>query len=114
MKFTLSLIIALSSFSSFASTFNCVGTEPFWGAEITDKVIRYSDPVNEKISLKILSKKNALGFAEDAAFVVKTKYASASVSLGECSDGMSDEVYSHTIVLEMNGDVLAGCCNKAE
>lgn len=114
MKLTLATLIAFTSLSSFASTLKCVGTEPFWGAEITDKVVRYSDPVNENMSLKILSKKNAIGFAEGAAFVVKTKYASAAVTMGECSDGMSDEVYSHTIVLEMNGNVLAGCCNKAE
>lgn len=114
MKLTLSLFIALTSFSTSAATLNCVGTEPFWGAQITDKMLRYSDPVNEKMSLKILSKKMAVGYGEDGAFVVKTKYANASVALGECSDGMSDEVYSHTIVLEMNGNVLAGCCSKAE
>lgn len=114
MKTILAALIAFTSLSSFASTLNCIGTEPFWNAQITDKVIRFSDPENEKVSLKILSIKNAIGFGEGSAFIAKTKYASAAVTLGECSDGMSDEVYSHTIVLEMNGNVLAGCCNKAE
>jgi uncharacterized membrane protein len=111
MKTLISLSLLFCSFSTSAATFSCVGTEPFWGAKITDKGVHYSDPVSKE-HLKITSKKNAIGFAEGASFVVKTKYTSTAVAMGECSDGMSDEVYSHTIVMEKGGVVLSGCCNK--
>lgn len=110
MKMLFSLTVLLFSLSSMASSFKCVGTEPFWSLEITDKVIRYSDPVSQE-SYKVTQKKSAWGFSENAAFVIKTKYTSAAVTLGDCSDGMSDELYTYTIVFEKNDGVLAGCCN---
>lgn len=99
--------------SAFASTLNCNGTEPFWSAEITDSLIRFSSPGTNE-SLKITSRTTAAGFTEEGAFVVKTKYTSSAISMGSCSDGMSEHEYTHTIVMEKNGQVLAGCCDIAK
>ena len=48
------------------------------------------------------------------ATVTKTKYATLTTVMGECSDGMSDEVYSHHAVFDIGGAVLAGCCDMAK
>lgn len=116
MKFIIALAILSSSFSAFAApTFECGGTEPFWNANISNNYITYSDiMVDKKVSLKITSRKEAHGYSEGAAFIVKTKYAQAAVAIGSCNDGMSDETYSHTILFENDGRLLGGCCNRIE
>ncbi len=115
MKIIIALVLLSSSFSVFAApTFECHGTEPFWNATIDQNYITYADAINnKKIKLKIISRREAHGYSEGAAFVVKTKYARAAVALGTCNDGMSDDQYSHTILLE-NGSLLGGCCNRID
>lgn len=108
----LALSFALLSATSFASTLSCAGTEPFWSVSTTDKMLMYSDPVSRTRPMPITSITQAAGFAEGFAFIVKTKSTRLTVIMGECSDGMSDEVYSHHAVYEMGNTVLAGCCNK--
>ena len=115
MKMIIALAIITSSLSVFAApTFECGGTGPIWNARIDNDYITYSDTVNnEKIKLKIISRKEAHGYSKGAAFIVKTKYAQAAVAIGECEDGVSDNKYSHTILLENNG-LLGGCCNRID
>ena len=66
------------------------------------------------MKLAILSTREAAGMPAGYATVTKTRYASLTTVKGECSDGMSDEVYSHHAVFDVNGVVLYGCCNMAK
>jgi uncharacterized membrane protein len=109
------LLVALSfsifSTTTFATTVSCAGTEPFWSVRTDGKVLMYSDPVSRTRPLPITSVTQAAGFANGFAFIVKTNSTRLTVIAGECSDGMSDETYSHHTIYEMGDRVLAGCCN---
>jgi len=110
------LALAFSVSSATASEYECFGTEPFWGAKITDSHISV-DNFESKFSEKITSRETAAGVGDEYAFVVKTKKLSASVITGECNDGMSDNIYSHHIILEGADSFsrpLYGCCNKVK
>lgn len=108
----MALVLSAYSIPTFAATLNCGGTEPFWSAQVTDKTIKVSSPVEEQnMTLKVVSKTQAAGFVDNFAMVIKTKYTSLSVIAGDCSDGMSDLTHSHHAVFDYNGTVLAGCCN---
>ena len=114
MKTTIALILLTLSASSFASEYECFGTEPFWGAKITKTELSIDDFETQSTS-KIMSRETAAGVGEDYAFIVRTKDQTASVIAGECNDGMSDNIYSHHIMIDnVGGRVVYGCCNKAE
>lgn len=111
-KIILAVSVLMISASTFASSLNCTGTEPFWSVSIKNGILKYNDPVLEKpMSLKVLSTQNAAGFSEGTVMIIKTKFTRLSAISGACSDGMSDDTYSHHAIFETNGVVLAGCCN---
>ncbi len=114
---TLVLFASLAALTtaSAQADMSCVGTEPFWGLKVSEKTIRFSSPdVLDGIQLKVISKKEAAGMVEGFATVMKTKHTSLTMVHGECSDGMSDHLYSHHAVFEMNGTVYYGCCSASE
>jgi len=102
------LTFSLISTASFATTVNCVGTEPFWSVRTDGKVLMYSDPVSRTRPMPITSVTQAAGFADGFAFIVKTKTTRLTVIAGQCSDGMSDETYTHHTVLMKMGKNCAG------
>lgn len=107
------LLAAFATNSFAASNWQCVGTEPFWGATILDTKIVFASPELERPdSSSIVSRQTAAGVGPDFAFVIKTKNLSATVVSGACTDGMSDTEYTHHIVIDRgNTRVLYGCCN---
>lgn len=114
MKKLIILILSLSA-TAFGETpvFHCVGTEPFWSINVSEreKLIRFSTP-DERMSLRILRKRVAVGSSDYGAFILDTKYTSLTVFPSNCNDGMSDRVYTHSAVFDMGGrDVLSGCCD---
>ena len=110
-KSILALVLALSATAGLASEYSCFGTEPFWGAKITKSELMVDDFENQSSEV-ITSKNTAIGVGEEYVFVVKTKNKSMTVVTGECSDGMSDTIYSHHAVLDLgNNKVFYGCCN---
>lgn len=113
LLFTL-ILTAFTTTSFAASNWKCVGTEPFWGATILDNKVVFASPELERpVSSSIVSLQTAAGVGPDFAFVVKTQNLTATVVSGACTDGMSDNEYTHHIVIDRgNTRVLYGCCNQ--
>jgi uncharacterized membrane protein len=115
MKKTIALLAFAFSLTAFAgSDYSCMGTEPFWGLELVgNKVsVNLSLGDDEIKTEAVVSRIQAAGYSDGVAFVVKTGSASATIVLGECSDGMSDQVYTNHIVYTKGDAVLYGCCNQ--
>lgn len=109
-------ILAITTFMltipAFAANLNCSGTEPFWNATIDNKLMTVSDAsLDNPVKLKILSVNQAAGFTDNNIMVIKTKFSRMTVVAGNCSDGMSEETYTHHAVLERDGIIFGGCCN---
>lgn len=109
------VILALScSFTAMANTsYQCFGTEPFWGMELVDNKLVLDLFDETKNTETVLSRDTAAGMANEFAFIAKTKNSTATIVTGECSDGMSDNVYSHHVVYTDGKVVLYGCCNQS-
>lgn len=117
MKSLLVLLAMSLSVSAMATDFKCAGTEPFWGMSITGDQLSYDYPADEPVNKTetIVSKKLMAARPEAFGVVAKTKKVTATIVLNDqCSDGMSDEIYSHTVVLDVKGlpMVFEGCCNE--
>jgi len=111
-KVMLIISLMILSIPAFAVNLECGGTEPFWGATVKDGLITYLDPnMDKSIKLKVTSVDQAAGYSINNIIVIKTKFTRMTVVQGDCSDGMSDETYSHNAVFEKDGIVLGGCCN---
>ena len=111
---TLVLLSLLICFKA-AFAFECVGTEPFWSANLDMKRNLLSlnlNPMNEKSKATVrVVIENAQGTGGNYAFAVKAKYVTAAItSNATCEDGMSGETYTHSVLLLGNGKPLFGCC----
>lgn len=89
-------------------TIRFTGTEPFWGGTIRAGEMRYSTPENEKgeaIAVRRFAGNSGLGFngTLDGAPV------DMAVTLGACSDGMSDRTYPFTVTLQIGTEQRRGC-----
>ena len=86
-----------------------LGTEPFWGVDITPAALTYSAPDDPGLGAAnpgpALQGTTAVysGAAADGTALVVTLIAT------ECSDGMSDRVYPLTARVEVRGQTLNGC-----
>ena len=119
MKTILTLAL-ISTFSTLVSAMDvpqlqCSGTEPFWGIKTDAKgFLSMSDPMAKKFYSKTVAK-NALGMTEGFAFQIEAQdmnknVLKLNVVKSECSDGMSDEVYPYTALVDVDGKILFGCC----
>lgn len=118
MKSTIALLaLAFTMASATASEYSCFGTEPFWDVKISKTHMSFSDFDDQPKVEEIISRETAAGVGDEYAFVVKSKSLSATVITGECNDGMSDNIYTHHVMVE-GGDVfnrpVYGCCNKVK
>lgn len=115
MKKLITILALTLSFSAMSAEYSCFGTEPFWGLKLTETSTVFSSPIEDTETTEaVTSKTNAIGYADEFAFVVKTDKGSlASVTTGECSDGMSDNVYpKHITYINNDGNVFYGCCRE--
>lgn len=84
------------------------GTEPFWGGEARDGSLTYSTPENPDgttISVTRFDGNSGLGLSGklgSAAFDM-------TVTIGACSDGMSDREYPFTVTLRIGRETRTGC-----
>ncbi len=113
MKKFIALLALTASLSAMATDYKCVGTEPFWSLKITETQMSL-DMEDVVRTESVQSKIQAAGMADEFAFVVTSASGSATVISGECSDGMSDNIYSHHVVVKAGPMVLAGCCNQGK
>lgn len=113
MKTLLIFAALFASASSFASTISCAGTEPFWHIDIKGKTLEYSSPETpEGAKFTVTTIQEAAGAPTDLAKVIKTQFTSLTIVRGsDCTDGMSEQTYTHHAVYEIGGSVLYGCCN---
>lgn len=94
----------------------CLGTEPFWGLSIDAKgLLSMSDPLS--VSKKLYSKtslKNAHG-TDGFAFQIEAQdqhknTLKLNVVKTACNDGMSDNIYTYTALVDVDGGIFFGCC----
>lgn len=117
LKIALSVLTLFIGSEVFAADFSCNGTEPFWGIKVQGETLTYSTPENQDgREMKIRSIRDAAGVPEWTATVVKTgcalkRRSTLTLLRGKCSDGMSDKVYSHHAIYDVDGGVLYGCCD---
>lgn len=117
MKFISLILISLSSLIAQATTFKCVGTEPFWNAQINlstgmAKISSAEMLEGSSIQTEI---KQAVGTSGNYAFTAKGKYTTfAVVENSTCSDGMSEDKYTHSVLMinDVNAAPLFGCCKE--
>lgn len=86
------------------------GTEPFWGATIAGTELTYSTPDNPDGSVTSVERfagNGGLSFSGtlDGAAL------NATVTPGECSDGMSDFTYPFTATIMLGDALLEGCAH---
>ena len=115
MKTILATLLLTLSLTAMADTnFSCFGTEPFWGLKIDADSVTFNPYDLIPASEKITSRENALGVTEGYAFMITTATSTTAITTAECNDGMSDNVYSHTVLYKNADAVFYGCCNIAK
>jgi uncharacterized membrane protein len=115
---TLLTLVLVSTFSSLIHAsdvpqLQCLGTEPFWGITTdANGTLSMSDPKRDYSKTTL---KSAQGTIADFAFQIEaTNQTSNTLKLNivkaECNDGMSDNIYPYTALVDVDGRILFGCC----
>ncbi|MEL7198433.1 MAG: hypothetical protein AAGL10_08975 [Pseudomonadota bacterium] len=85
-----------------------MGTEPFWSVKITGDKATFSNPENsqgEPFAVSRFAGNNGLGFSGE----LDGQSFTLTVTLGDCSDGMSDRTFPYTATLSWGGETVFGC-----
>jgi uncharacterized membrane protein len=85
-----------------------LGTEPFWNISITGTTARYSNPDHPEgyeFPVERFAGNGGLGFSGKLAGAPVT----ATLTPGECSDGMSDRTFPFVATIALGGETLKGC-----
>ncbi|MCU0518318.1 MAG: hypothetical protein MUC60_15920 [Oscillatoria sp. Prado101] len=120
--------LALSASASAASPntykLKCVGTEPFWNVEVEGNMVQFSTSESSVNNTKKywdaqLTEARGTMKGSAVAFQVRASRNSGaekivlSVISNGCSDYMSDNKYSHHVLVSLeNGTLYRGCCQK--
>lgn len=89
-------------------TIKLVGTEPFWGGDISSGSFVYSTPENPdgvRIEVKKFAGLSGLGYSG----FVDGKAIDLAITVGDCSDGMSDRRFPFTATLKIGEELRKGC-----
>ena len=113
MKYLMALL-AFPLMSQSALALNCFGTEPFWGAEISEHKLTLREMGEEAtISIPLTSTSGVAGYTEDFVRIYANMNGPvAVVTSTPCNDGMSDYIYPQQIVLFTGAYNLYGCCGQ--
>ena len=85
-----------------------LGTEPFWNLAVTGAEGLWSTPDNQpgtKIAIRRFAGNGGLGFSGE----VDGKPLTATLTPGQCSDGMSDRTFPFVATIALGGETLRGC-----
>ncbi len=85
-----------------------MGTEPFWSLAITGGEGVWSTPENQpgtRLAVTRFAGNGGLGFTG----MLDGKTLTATLTLGECSDGMSDRSFPFVATIALDGETLQGC-----
>lgn len=112
MKTWIAALALLSAATAFATEMKCGGTEPFWAVTVKNGKMTFSSPESPQDAVSaVVSTREAAGMIAGTATVVKTKNSTLTVVRGaDCSDGMSEETYTHHAIYDADGTVFSGCC----
>lgn len=115
--------------------YKCVGTEPFWSLEISDKKVTFANPDNKKsdfagvkiipasgVTMDVLASVSAgkgafAGFVESGSLWIVANDKGEMAPGGDsapkalCSDGMSDMLYPYAVHFVLKGQAYSGCCS---
>ena len=110
-KLILLTVAALFSMNTMA--LSCHGTEPFWGAKISETEIVVDLIEGEPKVFPVSDVIEAAGFA--SGFVTtysNQKVPVAVTSSNECNNGMSDHIFPKEVIIFLGDSVLYGCCGE--
>jgi uncharacterized membrane protein len=85
-----------------------IGTEPFWNLAITGEEGVWTTPENQpgtRIAVTRFAGNNGLGFTA----TLDRKPLTATLTPGECSDGMSDRRFPYVATIALGEETLRGC-----
>jgi len=85
-----------------------VGTEPFWNLTVEGDTGLWSSPENQpgaRIALRRFAGNGGLSFSGG----VGGEPFTATLTPGQCSDGMSDRVFPFVATIALGGETFAGC-----
>ncbi|MFM7378691.1 MAG: COG3650 family protein [Erythrobacter sp.] len=85
-----------------------LGTEPFWNLAVTGEEGVWTTPDNQdgtRFTLKRFAGNGGLGFTGD----LDGKPFTATLTPGQCSDGMSDRSFPFVATIALGGETFAGC-----
>ncbi len=85
-----------------------LGTEPFWGVEITASAISYTS-IEGPPRTGDNSGPTLQGTTATYASTVGDEPIEITLIATECSDGMSDRTYPLTAMVKLGGETLNGC-----
>ncbi len=122
MKFLAPAEIPVIGGTDIPDGLSCAGTEPFWGARLTNAGgLRFSDIDGKDTVLPISKAMNATGRLHRFAVKANDGKTFATAMLGRyesCTDGMSDRDFGWRIdlLMEKEGDpdfplLFEGCCH---
>ncbi|MBL6991407.1 MAG: hypothetical protein ISR65_16610 [Bacteriovoracaceae bacterium] len=90
---------------------DCFGTEPFWGAKVSDSSVELNMMDNKISTFPILKTLAAAGMTSKFLKVYSDNRGPvATVISQKCNDGMSDIVHPKEVVIYTPTAVLYGCC----
>lgn len=89
--------------------FRVIGTEPFWGLDINDQGLRFTTP--ENMEGLVFPPFDPAVDGDSLRWSGETERRSIDVHIqpGECSDMMSDKLWTHTAVVQIDGTSYRGC-----
>lgn len=85
-----------------------LGTEPFWNLAVKDGKGVWTTPDNQpgtRIAVKRFAGNGGLGFSGE----IDGKPFTATLTPGQCSDGMSDRSFPFVATIALGGETLEGC-----
>jgi uncharacterized membrane protein len=96
------------------SAFRAIGNEPFWALEIDGSGLRYRTPDDQKgIWFSPVAPSRV---ADTLRWIAESGGATIDARIwpGECSDGMSDRVWTHTALVVFGGSAHRGCAERRD
>lgn len=93
----------------YHSDLRLTGTEPFWGVHITSGQIKLMRPDHADITVT-----NAGPTINGEVAVWNARGLIIRLQPGQCSDGMSNNIYPYEATVTVDGEVLKGCAARAD
>lgn len=93
------------------------GTEPFWALEQTSTGVKFSRPDTTGTGMILetwytsVQTNSGTTIMINATPITVDLPISTTLTLGTCTDGMSDIVYTYSITLAYGTGILSGCAN---